>query len=365
MAFKIKSLLAKWFLTFCLFLICIGAAVAVAWYLGAFDAVSPAYLYGVGAVVFVLLILVTLNTVVARPMHVVLSQVHKVLTGKPYKKIYTTRVDEIGVLANFFNRVTEGLTKVSDDIKDNRRLMDELSVAAELQKQLFPKEEPDHKDLNFIIKNRPASELGGDCFDIVNAKDNTYMYIGDVTGHGMSAGLLMAIVNAMIRTLADTHDNAKDLLIAVNKYVSHYVKPTMYMTMVMLCWNKNTKKMTYVGAGHERILIYRSESENVEEIQSGGTALGLIPDVSAKAVETEIALNDGDKIVLFTDGITEAKNQKGELFGLENLKKSIVQYGREYSAKGINHHISTELAKFVGDESQLDDMTLIVVEKKA
>jgi len=138
----------------------------------------------------------------------------------------------------------------------------------------------------------------------------------------------------------------------------------MYMTLVMLCWDKTAKKMTYVGAGHERILVYRKATGQIDDIVSGGTALGMIEDVSSTAKEQEIVLQGGDIVILYSDGITEAKSKSGELYGLERLKKALAEYGSQYSSSGVCHHISQDLAVFVGDESQIDDMTLMAIEKK-
>jgi len=131
----------------------------------------------------------------------------------------------------------------------------------------------------------------------------------------------------------------------------------------MLSFNKATKKMTYVGAGHEHLLIFRKATGQLEAIPSGGTALGMIPDVSKLAKEIELPFEVGDVIVLYSDGITEAKSKSGELFGLERLKNSFREYVEQYNASGVNYHISKDLADFVGDESQLDDITLIVIQR--
>ena len=301
---------------------------------------------------------------ISRPIKSVLTQMNNVLTKKPFKKIYTVRVDEIGILAHFFNKVTEGLSQAASQIKERRRILDELSVAVELQSQLFPQEDPNISGLNISIQNRPASELGGDSFDVIDTKDKVYMYIGDVSGHGMTAGMIMSMVVAMIRSLIGVCSSAKEVLTVTNKNIKSFVKPSMYMTLVLLCWDKATQKMTYVGAGHERILVFRKAKGIVEEIMSGGVALGLSEDVTKIISEKEIpVLAEGDMVVLYSDGITEAKNREGKLFGLDRLKASVVEYTERYSAKGVGHHIAQDLASFVGNESQLDDITLIVIEK--
>lgn len=313
--------------------------------------------------IFFLYVLVSFFFFVVRPIRTVLSQMQLFMIGKKFKKLYTKRVDEVGVLAGFFNKVTEGFTEVAEDVKDRDRIVDELSFAAELQKEIFPKEVPSIDGIVISAKNRPATEIGGDSYDFIESGDKLYLYVGDVTGHGVTAGLIMAMVNAMISSFSETFPTAKDIIIQTNKHIKKYVKPSMYMTLVMLCWDKKEQSMSYVGAGHEHILIYRKDTGVIDDIVSGGTALGMIDDVSTNVQEKKITLGKGDMIVLYTDGITEAKNSSNELYGLENLKKCITDYASEYSATGLSHHIAENLSGFVGEESQLDDMTLLVVER--
>lgn len=363
MFLKLKSLVSNVFIGFVVFAVVLAGVFYVLWSQGVLDGINILYIAAVVFGVVVLFVLLVLFVFVAKPLRTVLTQVQLVLNGKPFKKIFTTRVDEVGLLAHFFNQVTEGFVRVASDIKDRKRILDELAVATELQSSIFPNGELKAKGIEVVVKNRPATELGGDIFDLINSNGKAYMYVGDVTGHGVTAGLIMAMVNAMIRAFSDVYSSAKDIVVQTNKNIKRYVKPSMFMTLVMLCWDENTEKMTYVGAGHERIIIFRKSKGLIEEIVSGGTALGFVPDVSKLAQEKEIPLEKGDMIVLYSDGITEAKNQEGSLYGVEGLKASVVEYGQRYGASGLNFHIAEDVSAFVGDESQLDDMTLIVIEK--
>jgi serine phosphatase RsbU (regulator of sigma subunit) len=361
MGFISKSILTKFFVSLVVFALLLGVILFGMGYFN-FEQVSLNVLIIILGIFF-LYVVVTFLYFVVRPLRSVLTQMQLLMNGKKFKKIYTRRVDEVGVLAHFFNRVTESFTKVASDIKDRDRILDELAVAAELQKDIFPEAPPKVDGISIVSKNRPATEIGGDSYDFIESKDKVYIYVGDVTGHGVTAGLVMAMVNSMITSFSELYSSALDIVVHTNKGIKKYVKPSMYMTLVMLCWDKVAGKMTYVGAGHEHILVYRKEAGQIEDIVSGGTALGMVEDVSKSAQEKEIPLGKGDMVVLYTDGITEVKNKEGELYALERLKSSIMEYGAQYSASGVEHHIAQDLSAFVGDESQLDDMTLIVVEK--
>ncbi|MBI4232239.1 PP2C family protein-serine/threonine phosphatase, partial [Candidatus Peregrinibacteria bacterium] len=258
-----------------------------------------------------------------------------------------------------------GLGEVSHDIKDRERILDELAIASQLQRDILPTESPQINGLYVCAKNRPATELGGDCFDFVSAKGKTYIYLGDVTGHGVAAGLIMTMVNSLIDVFANLYDSAYEILVNVNRYIKSHVKKAMFMTLVMLSWDEKRQSLSFVGAGHEHILVYRADSGTCDVILSGGIALGMVPDNSEVIREQEIPLGVGDYIVLYSDGIIEARNASGEMFGIERLTKLLQDFAPQYSAEGINYHIAKEVSAFVLGTEQQDDMTLIVIERKS
>ncbi len=300
---------------------------------------------------------------VIRPLKIVLKEMQTLLTGNSYKKIFSTRIDEIGILAHFFNEVTKTFSRVSYDIKEKDRVFSDLEVASSLQRDILPLHSPDIAGLQVVAKTKPATEIGGDAFNFFESKGKVYIYIGDVTGHGVAAGLIMTMVNSLISVFSDIYDSPYEILVQVNKYIKRHVKRSMFMTMVMLCWEIDTKKLSYVGAGHEHILIYRTETGECQEIMSGGIALGMVPDNSKVISEKELDLNDGDFVVLYSDGIIEARDSSGALFGLEQLKKLIQEYAPKYSADGVNYHIAKDVSAFMGSTPQGDDITLIVLKK--
>jgi serine phosphatase RsbU (regulator of sigma subunit) len=298
---------------------------------------------------------------VLRPLRPIIAQIQALLSGKPYKRIYSQRIDEIGVISHFFNQVTKGLGKVSVDLIDRERMVNELEIASQLQRDILPLKSPIVPGLQIIAKTKPATELGGDSFDIVNVKGKTYVYMGDVTGHGVAAGLVMTMVNSFVSVFSNIYGSAYDIMVNVNKTVKKHVKKSMFMTMVMLSWDQVKKEMTYVGAGHEYILVFRPDSGLCDSIMSGGVAIGMIMDNSKVISEKKIELKNGDYILLYSDGITEARNKDGELYGIERLKEAFKEYASQYSAEGVNFHIAKDVSNFMRGHEQLDDMTLIVM----
>lgn len=362
MLFLRKSLLIRLFLGLMAVAVLMGAEVYY-FYVQGFDAV-PLNVFVISLLFFIVLMLLIVWFDVARPLRVVLAQMQALLAGHAYKRIYTKRVDEIGILGHFFNRVVSGLGAVSQRIVEGERMLDELTIASDLQRDILPKESITLPGLQIVAKTKPATEVGGDSFDFVTAKGKTYIYIGDATGHGVPAGLLMTMVNAFVDVFADAYESSYKILVNVNKYLKMRVEKAMFMTLVMLAWDHKTQKMTYTGAGHEHILIYHVQSGECEAIKSGGVALGMVPDNSKLIKETDLPLQDGDFVVLYSDGITEALNDKGERYGLENLKAALVEYAPRYGAEGLNYHLAKDVGNFVGNSPQADDMTLIVIQHK-
>ncbi len=349
---------------FVLLLLISGVSAAVLFYYSGSNSLLVSTDYFIYFAILMLVVFTVFSYLTfVKPLDVVLEQMEALIAGKPYKKIYTNRIDEIGVLAHFFNQVTKGFSEVSSDIKDRQRMIDELTIAASLQRDILPLSSPVISGLQVIAKNKPATEVGGDIFNFITSKDKTYIYIGDVTGHGVAAALIMTMATSLISVFADSCNSAYEILVSVNRYIKRHVKRAMFMTLVMLSWDAKTEKLTYVGAGHEHILVYHVDSGVCESILSGGVALGMVPDNSKLIKEQEINWSDGDFVVVYSDGITESRNVAGELYGLERLKNALIEFAPQYSAEGVNYHIAQDVSAFAKGHIQDDDMSLIVIKR--
>lgn len=354
-----KSLIGRVFVYFLLFGILITVGVFYFYSINQFEISLGTF--AVSLVVFLLYFLLVYLNEIVRPFEVILSQIKNLLTGRKYNRIYTKRVDEIGTIAHFFNEVTKDLEKISGQLKEGKRMLGELEVAAQIQKDILPVEAPNIPGLDIIAKTRPAAELGGDNFDFITEKDNTYIYVGDVTGHGVPAALVMTIVHTLIHTFVEIYDNALDVVVQTNRRLKTRIKSTMFMTMLMLRWNHTTQKMSYVGAGHEHLLVYRAARGQCEVRMTGGIALGMIADNRKIVKELDLPLDKGDVIVLYTDGIAEARNMSGEMYGLERLKKAVELYAPQYGSEGIVYHVARDFSRYVQEHIQEDDVTLIAI----
>ncbi|MCT4592641.1 MAG: PP2C family protein-serine/threonine phosphatase [Candidatus Gracilibacteria bacterium] len=302
---------------------------------------------------------------VIKPISRVTPQVKALLTGKKYQRMAPLSPDEIGMFTHFFNEVTRNLEKISVDLKEQRRIFSEIDVARSIQQDVLPKDATNIEGLDIIAKSKSAAEMGGDSFDFIQRDDeSTLIYIGDVTGHGVPAGLVMMMVNTLMHAYSSSDMLPQEILTVVNETLCKRISSQRFMTLVMLRWDAFRRKMYYTGAGHEHILVYRAETKEVETIKSGGIALRMTPNIKAIIKEKELPLTDGDVLLLYTDGITEARNSKGEMYGIERLITSLKKHGFKSSTEKIFDKISEEFSDFIGDNYiQDDDITMIVIKQ--
>jgi len=289
----------------------------------------------------------------------------EILKGKRYRRLeIENRSDELGSLANFFNVVNAGFEQIGGEFCARTRMTTELNFASEVQQKLLPKIIPVISGLDIAIKMQPLGELSGDNFDIISKKNSTIIYIGDATGHDASSSILMSMVNILIWAFTQESDDTREILIKTNKALAPKISAGMFMTLVMLRWEHISKKLFFTGCGHEHLLIFQAEKNYCKAVQSGGIALGMIPDAENNIHEKEIDFMVGDIVILFTDGITEAKNSSGEMFGTKRLQQLVSKYAHKKTAAEILDAILNNFMEFVGgSRNQKDDITLLVLRR--
>ena len=285
------------------------------------------------------------------------------VTGKP--RINTDGyAPDAAYVVSFFYRSLDILRNFKEEFQSGRILRSEVELAADIQKHVLKKSYPKSDMLEIVADTKSATEVGGDSYDIITQGDNTYVYLGDVTGHGVASGFVMMVVNALISGFSKMLVNGASILVQTNEILKPRVKSNMLMTLLMIRWNSLEKKLYMTGAGHEYLLVYKKSQNKVHALKSGGVALGMTRDISKVLKEVQIAFEPGDCLILYTDGITEARNGIREtdmMYGIDRLVQT-VQQSPQKTATGIFKHITIELSKFMGYKPrQFDDITLIVV----
>jgi serine phosphatase RsbU (regulator of sigma subunit) len=163
----------------------------------------------------------------------------------------------------------EILKKFKEEYHAGKMLKSEVDFASEIQRHVLGKKPTNPPSLDIIANCISASEVGGDSYDIIQVEENTYIYIGDVTGHGVASGFIMMIVNALISALAKIFVSGAQILAKTNEIVKPRVKSNMLMTLLMVRWDELKKELWMTGAGHENLLVYKRARNKTYAIKSG------------------------------------------------------------------------------------------------
>ncbi|MBI4575316.1 MAG: SpoIIE family protein phosphatase [Planctomycetes bacterium] len=259
-------------------------------------------------------------------------------------------------------------------MKDKDRLEHEMGIAASIQIDLLPKKIPASKHLDMAGYMVPAKEVGGDYYDFLYTKDSPdiLVAIGDVSGKGLPAGLVMVMARCFLKILAKTDMSTREMVLALNENLQQDTKSNMFMTMNVLRFKESESKLYYTSGGHEHIIIWRNGQkeedgrQKVECIKAGGTALGLLKNQLAGRlyVEKTIDLNVGDTVLLYTDGVSEAVNEKGDFYELENVVELGRKHGHHATADEVFNAILDELKVYMGDAEQHDDITMAILKRR-
>jgi sigma-B regulation protein RsbU (phosphoserine phosphatase) len=241
------------------------------------------------------------------------------------------------------------------------RLNREIEIAREVQERLFPQRIPNVLGLECAGTCRPASRVGGDYFDFLSLPGGGLgIAIGDVSGKGIPAALLMASLQASLR--GQTLDGARDLatlMARVNRLVHDASPDNRYATFFYAQFDPATRRLDYVNAGHNPPFLFRGDGSEVVRLKEGGMVVGLMPD--AVFTQSSVTLRPGDTFVGFTDGISEAMNAEDEEWGETRLEEVLHTAGGGLGATHLIERILERADGFVAGAPQYDDMTLVVV----
>jgi phosphoserine phosphatase RsbU/P len=233
----------------------------------------------------------------------------------------------------------------------------EEEEALAIQRALLPEELPAIPGCGLAASCRPASGLGGDCYDILRFSDTTFaVSIADVIGKGLPAALLMSNLQAAVRAYASSRPTPRHLVDNVNRLLCHNVRSGKFVTFCYAVFDLDARMVTFANAGHNPPLVIRAEGGE-ERLSSGGVVLGVMPDCSYE--QARVAIQPGDRFVFYTDGMTEARNANGEEFGDQRLIEA-ARNARDLDAAALEAHLRKTVHEFAGDTLE-DDSTLIVV----
>ena len=239
-----------------------------------------------------------------------------------------------------------------------RKISDELSIARRIQMTFLPAQDPQISGFDISGLNIPSAAVGGDYYDFIPIVDNQLgVAIGDVSGKGIPASLIMAAFRASLKAEIRNNFAIRAILFKVNNLLFESIERDNYVTAIYCVLDSKNRILTFSNAGHNPPILRHSNGQ-VEYLKEGGLALGMF--ANSNYEERPISLSKGDILLYYTDGVTEAKNDTEEEFGLERLL-ACLEESKDKSAKDTIEFIVRSTKKFASSRFEMDDLTLIVV----
>ena len=276
----------------------------------------------------------------------------KRINNIPYSATDIEFINSVGTLAI----ISLENKRLFQEALEKQKLEEELEIAKGIQRNLLPKEIPKLENFEISAVSISSKQVGGDYYDIIKAEDGRYFIgIGDVSGKGVPASLLMANLQAFLKSITKQgYDIAASTRI-INDLVSENTTDGRFITFFWLLLNDQTKEITYVNAGHNPPLLIRDKK--ITYLEKGGMLLGVMKTFIPYESET-IQLQKGDILILFTDGVTEAKNKNDDEFSDHLLEKILTQKTFSSSAEILNE-VKSKIDEYVSGEPQSDDITMV------
>jgi len=294
---------------------------------------------------------------IIEPITDMMVLVRRVRKGHFKQKVRVVSNDELGVLGDGFNEMTEGLIE-RDQIRQS------LHLAQEVQQTLLPRENPKVDGLDIAATIVYCDETGGDYYDYLDTRE-TYpgsftMAIGDVSGHGIPSALMMATARAFLRQRSTLPGTPADIVSDVNRQITRdFAESGGFMTLFYLSIDPANRSLGWVRAGHDPAIFYDPELDKFDELHGAGMALGVDADRRYEQFR-KTDLKQGQVILLGSDGLWEARNPQGEMFGKEPIHQ-IIRQSPAATAREILTTCFNRFNVFLGDRAPEDDVTLVVI----
>lgn len=271
-----------------------------------------------------------------------------------------SKLPDMLVMTNLFGRATKGLVLAKQLEAAHAELDHELQRVGLIQRQLLPQFLPAIPGARLAVSYETATRAGGDYYDVLPLNDGRWgIIIADVSGHGAPAAVVMTVVRTLLHTQDIAHMAPDAVLSMLNRNLdSHFrFEAGMFVTAFYAVYEPAGRRLHYSCAGHNPPMIVDSHCHSAALDGASEIALGI--DAGACYQQAEVALREGDTLVLYTDGITEAANLQGEAFGIQRLRSALC---RECCNPGGKiQSVMTALASFVGNTPRFDDQTLLVM----
>ena len=275
-----------------------------------------------------------------------------------------SKITEIRELAQSIDKMECDTIKYIDNLtvatKERERVGTELKLASAIQKSMLANDLPNSSSFNISATMMPAKEVGGDFYDFYMIDDNhLVLVIADVAGKGIPAALFMMITKVLLKTRMSISLTPAEVLTVVNKEIYKNNQTNMFITVWLGVLELSTGTLTFSNAGHEDIAIYRDNKKFTIHKKKHGIVLGAFEDYEYK--NYHLKLNSRDKLFLYTDGVVEAMNKDGTMFGIERMLEALNK-SKDDKVSEILTNVQSDVDKFVGEATQFDDLTMLAIE---
>jgi len=330
---------------------------------GAFDQTLVLILLGVG-IVFLILEVAALSTgvILTRTITHAVADLYEatshVRRGDFSYRVRVKQRDQLGALGESFNEMTASVSELIEEQRNLQRLENEVSIAREVQEQLFPRSIPSVEGLQLAAICRPARVVSGDYYDFIRLSPSRVgIALADISGKGIFAALLMASFQAALRSTAmlDGKGGTAELVSRLNNHLFRNTSDDRYATFFYAVYDSEAKTLTYTNAGH--IAPYFVDEGGLHELDEGGTVVGLFEDCPFTQRTLHVA--PGSLLVVFTDGLTEPENVYGEEFGTYRLKQEVLRQRNAYPQR-VAESLVAAVEQWAGTPEQADDITVVV-----
>jgi serine phosphatase RsbU (regulator of sigma subunit) len=306
----------------------------------------------------------TLARSITRSVHALSVGTERLRQGDFAHAIPVRSRDQLGELAESFNTMSRDIQQLLRESAEKQRLEEELRIARQIQMSLLPQDTVTVAGVRVAALCLPAAEVGGDYYDLLPLSDTRMgVLVADVSGKGTSAALYMAELKGLALSLSRIYDSPARLLAEANRILSDNMDPRSFITMTYAVVDTVQRRLRFARAGHNPIIHLDRASGRTHVLAPRGMGLGLDGGERFEKVleEAEAPLRSGDVFVFFTDGLSEAMNERAELFGEARLRE-LIEKSDTLDTEQIKEAILAGIRTFVGGAAPHDDMTLVVLE---
>jgi len=295
-------------------------------------------------------------------------RVRRFASGDMQSELPLEGADEFYEISRAFNELMTRVSQDRENIVAREKMTKEIEVASQIQKTLLPRRLPDLPGLEVDAFYRAAEVVGGDLYDVFEIDAGCYcLVVADVSGKGVPASLVMSMLRTVIQIYAGSSASARETLIKVNDYLKLNIPPGMFITVMLAVYDTALKRLNFISAGHNPMIYYNAATSEIRALNPTGMPMGMPVTLESsfeeRLQEMTIDLCEGDLLLMFTDGVTEACNRDGQYYGIDRL----IEFFREHVASGkvtsveeLSRQLIDELDDFSGFTGPTDDITFLV-----